>query len=64
MSCAPVFKEISEKLTEQEKYNYEFGKYMADICDYIFLVGTDNYEAMLKGIKEKNYDEQKVFMMK
>lgn len=46
---------------EQEKYNYEFGKYMADICDYIFLVGTDNYEAMLKGIKEKNYDEQKVF---
>lgn len=26
---------------------------MADICDYIFLVGTDNYEAMLKGIKEK-----------
>ena len=34
---------------------------MADICDYIFLVGTDNYEAMLKGIKEKNFDEQKVF---
>lgn len=34
---------------------------MADICDYIFLVGTDNYEAMLKGIKEKNYVEQKVF---
>lgn len=46
---------------DQEKYNYEFGKYMADVCDYIFLVGTDNYEAMLKGIKEKNYDEQKVF---
>lgn len=46
---------------EQEKYNYEFGKYMARVCDYIFLVGTDNYEAMLKGIKEENYKEENIF---
>ncbi len=46
---------------EQEKYNYEFGKYMAGSCDYIFLVGTDNYEAMLKGIKEEHYNEENIF---
>ena len=46
---------------EQKKYNYELGKYMANVCDYIFLVGTDNYEAMLDGIKEKNFDMDKVF---
>ena len=46
---------------EQERYNYEFGKYMANVCDYIFLVGADNYEAMRKGIQENNYDMKKVF---
>ena len=46
---------------EQEKYNYEFGKYMTKFCDYIFLVGTDNYKSMLKGIEEKAFPKDKVF---
>lgn len=46
---------------EQDKYNYEFGKYMAKICDYIFIVGSDNYEAIKKGIEENNYDMSKVY---
>ena len=46
---------------EQEKYNYEFGKYMANVCDYIFLVGVDNYESMRRGIQENKFDMKKVF---
>ena len=46
---------------EQKKYNYEFGKYMANVCDYIFIVGSDNYEDIKNGIEENNYDMSKVY---
>ena len=45
---------------DQYKYNYEFGTYMADVCDYIYLVGEINEEAMREGAKSKGYNENKI----
>ncbi len=45
----------------EEKYNFEFGEYMTNICDYIFLVGYKHSKSILDGILSKNFDQQKVF---
>lgn len=49
---------------EEEKYNYEFGEYMTKYCDYIYLVGEKQSKAILEGIKSKNFDMNKVFIVK
>lgn len=49
---------------DEEKYNYEFGKYMADVCDYIIVVGEHNAKAIIDGAKEKGYDEKKIIKVK
>lgn len=47
----------------EEKYNFEFGKYMASICDYIFLVGKQNSKPVLQGILTNKFDEKKIFIV-
>ena len=49
---------------EEKKYNFEFGKYMTKICDYIFLVGEEHYKPILDGINSEKFDENKVFIVK
>lgn len=45
------------------KYNFELGEYATNVCDYIFLVGEKHSKPILDGIKSKNYDMSKVFIV-
>ena len=45
----------------EEKYNYEFGEYMSNGCDYIFIVNSIVSKFILNGIHSKQYDENKIF---
>lgn len=56
----PGLIELGEK---EEEYNYELGKYMTKVCDYIFLVGEEHSKPILKGILEEGYDKDKVFVV-
>lgn len=46
---------------EEEKYNYELGKYMNNKCDYIYLVGAEHSKAILNGVYSTNFEKDKVF---
>lgn len=48
---------------DEEKYNFEFGEYMCDVCDYIFLVNSTISKYVLNGINSKKYDNDKIFMV-
>lgn len=48
---------------DEEKYNFEFGKYMSNICDYIFLVGEKHSEPVLDGILANNFKKKNVFIV-
>ena len=41
---------------KEEEFNYLFGTYAAECCDYIALVGRKHTEPILKGILEKGFD--------
>jgi len=47
--------------SDEEKYNFEFGEYITNVCDYIYLVGDKQSKAVLEGINSKNFDENKIF---
>ena len=47
-----------------EEYNKELGKQAAVSADFIILVGEKQAEPILKGIKETEYDNEKVFVAK
>lgn len=44
----------------QEKFNYKFGTYAADCCDYILTVGHANREAIRKGALDAGFPEKKL----
>ena len=48
------------ELGEQEKeYNYKFGTYAADCCDYILLVGKKHTEPIREGVLSKGFPKEK-----
>lgn len=52
----PGMVELGEK---EEEYNYKFGTYAADCCDYVLLVGKKHTEPILRGVLEKGFDKEK-----
>ena len=46
---------------DEEKYNFELGKYASKICDYIFLVKSKPSKYVLNGVSESDFDKDKVF---
>ena len=52
----PGMVELGDK---EEEYNYKFGTYAADCCDYILLVGKKHTEPIRKGVIEAGFDEKK-----
>lgn len=40
---------------DEEEYNYKFGTYAADCCDYILLVGRKHTEPILRGALRKGF---------
>ena len=47
---------------EEEKYNIEFGEYMSS-CDYIFIVNSTVSKYVLKGVNNKKFNKDKLFMV-
>ncbi|MDD5866726.1 MAG: UDP-N-acetylmuramoyl-tripeptide--D-alanyl-D-alanine ligase [Lachnospiraceae bacterium] len=45
----------------QEEFNYKFGTYAADCCDYILTVGHANREAIRKGALDSGFPEKKLY---
>lgn len=52
----PGMVELGEKEAE---YNYKFGTYAADCCDYILLVGKKRTEPIREGVLSKGFPEEK-----
>lgn len=52
----PGMVELGEK---EEEYNYKFGTYAADCCDYILLVGRAHTEPIRKGAISGGFIEEK-----
>ena len=48
---------------KQDEYNYEFGKYMINKCDFVILVGKKNTETIYNGLKDVNYDMHNVLVV-
>ena len=55
----PGMVELGDK---EEEYNYKFGTYAADCCDYILLVGRRHTAPIREGILSKGFDESKVMV--
>lgn len=52
----PGMVELGDK---EEEYNFKFGTYAADCCDYILLVGKKHVEPIRGGVLSKGFDENK-----
>lgn len=52
----PGMVELGEKESE---YNYKFGTYAADCCDYILLVGRKHTEPIREGVLSKGFPKEK-----
>lgn len=52
----PGMVELGDK---EEEYNFKFGTYAADCCDYILLVGRKHTEPIKKGVLSKGFPEEK-----
>jgi len=48
---------------DEEKYNFEFGKYITEVCDYVYLVGEKQSKSVLEGINSNKFDMNKVFIV-
>ena len=46
----------------EEKYNVEFSEEATKYCDYIILVGEKQANILYKGIENKNYPKEKVYI--
>lgn len=52
----PGMVELGEK---EEEYNYKFGTYAADCCDYILLVGKKRAQPILEGVRSKGFPQER-----
>ena len=52
----PGMVELGEK---EEEYNYKFGTYAADCCDYILLVGEKHTAPIQKGVLESGFSQER-----
>ena len=56
----PGMIELGEK---QYELNNKFGEYIADVADYVILVGEEQTKPILDGLKNKKYDEKKIYVL-
>ena len=48
---------------EEEEANRQFGRYIADVCDYVILVGKNRTKPIYEGIFEKDFNKDNVFVV-
>ncbi|MBR4178187.1 MAG: UDP-N-acetylmuramoyl-tripeptide--D-alanyl-D-alanine ligase [Bacilli bacterium] len=56
----PGMIELGDK---QYEYNKEFGKYIAEVCDEVILIGEEQTKPILDGLKEKKYPEKNIHIL-
>lgn len=59
IAVTPGMVELGEK---QFELNKQFGKQMADVCDYVILVGRKQAVPMKEGLLESGYNESKIYV--
>lgn len=47
----------------EEKYNFEFGQAITNVCNYIFLVGHQHSKPVFDGILSKKFSKKNVFVV-
>lgn len=55
----PGMVELGQK---EYDYNKAFGEYMADVCDYVILVGKQQTQPIQDGLKARQYNEKQLFV--
>ncbi len=48
---------------EEEEANRQFGRYIAEACDYVILVGKNRTRPIYEGILEKEFNEKNIFVV-
>lgn len=48
---------------DAEKFNFEFGEYMCNICDYIFIVNSTISKYVLNGINSKDFNKERIIIV-
>ncbi|MGM9834181.1 MAG: UDP-N-acetylmuramoyl-tripeptide--D-alanyl-D-alanine ligase [Bacilli bacterium] len=43
--------------------NYELGCYMADVCDYVILIGEEQTKPIVDGLKKKKFKDDKIYVL-
>lgn len=44
----------------QDKENYKFGKNMAEVCDFVILIGQNQTEPIYNGLIDNNFDKNNI----
>jgi UDP-N-acetylmuramoyl-tripeptide--D-alanyl-D-alanine ligase len=47
---------------KEDEYNERFGEYIAQVCDYVILVGCEQTKALQRGLAAKSYPENALFV--
>lgn len=47
--------------SKQYEYNYHLGEQMAHACDYAIVVGSYNREAIVKGLTDRLFSQEKIY---
>ncbi|CAL7960230.1 UDP-N-acetylmuramoyl-tripeptide--D-alanyl-D-alanine ligase [Gammaproteobacteria bacterium] len=47
---------------KEDEYNERFGKYIAEVCDYVILVGRKQTEALQRGLLAKKHPDGALFI--
>lgn len=48
---------------EEEEANRQFGRYIAEACDYAILIGKNRTKPIYEGICEKGFNEEDIFVV-
>lgn len=56
----PGIVELGEK---ENNINQEFGKQLAEVCDYVIIVNKINSESLKKGLLSKKMEEENIFVV-
>ena len=49
--------------SKQYELNKQFGGYISEVCDYVILIGESQTKPIYKGLIEKQYDKDKIFIL-
>ena len=48
---------------EEQKKNYEFGKNISEVADWVILIGKKRTQDIYKGLIDNNFDKDKIFII-